>query len=319
MTWYRPRPRAYPWRSRSRGALPDPYAVLVSELMLQQTQAAQGGAGLRGLHAALPRRALTGGPRLGPTSFGHGGGWGIHGGPLGSTRRPHRPRARRRGSERSLPLRTLPGSASTRRPPSRAWRSGAGRRGRHERSAHLGAGGPRRRSPTRSPPRAYATPPGMAGPPGPRLGTKRSWILGARSAGPTPRCDECPCVPGARSPLGTRRRPSTRRQPGFEGRSGRSEARSGGAARPVAPHVRRPLGGDRRAGERRLSPCEACITTGWSSPRSARSRGASAAASRCPTELRGRGRGAPGAPVRRTARRRGRRRRTPCRDSGAAR
>ncbi|HTG48132.1 MAG TPA: A/G-specific adenine glycosylase [Actinomycetota bacterium] len=33
--WYRPRHRAYPWRR----ARPDPYAVLVSEVMLQQTQA----------------------------------------------------------------------------------------------------------------------------------------------------------------------------------------------------------------------------------------------------------------------------------------
>ena len=37
LDWYRPRPRDYPWRS----ARPDPYAVLVSEVMLQQTQAAR--------------------------------------------------------------------------------------------------------------------------------------------------------------------------------------------------------------------------------------------------------------------------------------
>lgn len=36
LAWYRPRRRAFPWR-RSR----DPYAILVSELMLQQTQAAR--------------------------------------------------------------------------------------------------------------------------------------------------------------------------------------------------------------------------------------------------------------------------------------
>jgi A/G-specific adenine glycosylase len=35
--WYRPRRRMYPWRS----ARPDPYRVLVSEVMLQQTQAAR--------------------------------------------------------------------------------------------------------------------------------------------------------------------------------------------------------------------------------------------------------------------------------------
>jgi A/G-specific adenine glycosylase len=37
LEWYRPRPHDYPWRT----ANPDPYAVLVSEVMLQQTQAAR--------------------------------------------------------------------------------------------------------------------------------------------------------------------------------------------------------------------------------------------------------------------------------------
>ena len=39
--WYRPRRRAYPWRApaRSGARFPDAYAVLVSECMLQQTQA----------------------------------------------------------------------------------------------------------------------------------------------------------------------------------------------------------------------------------------------------------------------------------------
>jgi A/G-specific adenine glycosylase len=37
LVWYRPRERAYPWRD----SRPDPYRVLVSEVMLQQTQAAR--------------------------------------------------------------------------------------------------------------------------------------------------------------------------------------------------------------------------------------------------------------------------------------
>ena len=37
LAWYGPRPHDYPWRSHR----PDPYAVLVSEVMLQQTQAAR--------------------------------------------------------------------------------------------------------------------------------------------------------------------------------------------------------------------------------------------------------------------------------------
>ena len=41
LRWYRPRRRAYPWRmpARAGARFPDPYAVLVSECMLQQTQA----------------------------------------------------------------------------------------------------------------------------------------------------------------------------------------------------------------------------------------------------------------------------------------
>lgn len=37
LSWYRPRPHDYPWRTSH----PDPYAVLVSEVMLQQTQASR--------------------------------------------------------------------------------------------------------------------------------------------------------------------------------------------------------------------------------------------------------------------------------------
>ncbi|HEY6568531.1 MAG TPA: A/G-specific adenine glycosylase, partial [Actinomycetota bacterium] len=37
LAWYRPRTRAYPWRRKR----PDPYSVLVSEFMLQQTQASR--------------------------------------------------------------------------------------------------------------------------------------------------------------------------------------------------------------------------------------------------------------------------------------
>ena len=37
LAWYRPRRTAYPWRTNP----PDPYRVLVSEVMLQQTQASR--------------------------------------------------------------------------------------------------------------------------------------------------------------------------------------------------------------------------------------------------------------------------------------
>jgi A/G-specific adenine glycosylase len=51
LAWFRPRERAYPWR-RSR---PDPYRVLVSEVMLQQTQAAR----VAPLYRAFLRRFPT--------------------------------------------------------------------------------------------------------------------------------------------------------------------------------------------------------------------------------------------------------------------
>jgi A/G-specific adenine glycosylase len=38
LAWYRPRETVYPWRTTGR---PDPYGVLVSEIMLQQTQASR--------------------------------------------------------------------------------------------------------------------------------------------------------------------------------------------------------------------------------------------------------------------------------------
>jgi A/G-specific adenine glycosylase len=57
--WYRPRRRTYPWR-RSR----DPYAILVSEVMLQQTQAARVEPAFERFLAAFPTvRALAAAPR----------------------------------------------------------------------------------------------------------------------------------------------------------------------------------------------------------------------------------------------------------------
>jgi A/G-specific adenine glycosylase len=49
LAWYRPRRRAYPWR-RTR----DPYRVLVSEVMLQQTQAARVAPAFERFLAAFP-------------------------------------------------------------------------------------------------------------------------------------------------------------------------------------------------------------------------------------------------------------------------
>jgi A/G-specific adenine glycosylase len=50
LTWYRPRRRLYPWRR----ARPDPYHVLVSEVMLQQTQASRVAPAFRSFIARFP-------------------------------------------------------------------------------------------------------------------------------------------------------------------------------------------------------------------------------------------------------------------------
>ena len=58
LAWYAPRRRAYPWRRR-----PGPYRVLVSEVMLQQTQAARVGPAFERFVAAFPTvRALADAP-----------------------------------------------------------------------------------------------------------------------------------------------------------------------------------------------------------------------------------------------------------------
>jgi A/G-specific adenine glycosylase len=57
--WYEPRRDAYPWRRR-----PDPYRVLVSEIMLQQTQAARVAPAFRSFLRRFPTvRALAGASR----------------------------------------------------------------------------------------------------------------------------------------------------------------------------------------------------------------------------------------------------------------
>src|SRR5436309_1877986 len=55
LAWYEPRRLAYPWRRR-----PDPYRVLVSEVMLQQTQAARVAPAFTGFMRRFPTvRALA--------------------------------------------------------------------------------------------------------------------------------------------------------------------------------------------------------------------------------------------------------------------
>src|SRR6266545_1613078 len=59
LRWYAPRRRAYPWRSTR-----DPYRILVSEVMLQQTQASRVVPVFRSFLARFPTVHSLGGARL---------------------------------------------------------------------------------------------------------------------------------------------------------------------------------------------------------------------------------------------------------------
>ena len=144
--------------------------------------------------------------------------------------------------------------------------------------------------------------------------------LGREVCRTTPRCDVCPLRPWCAFAVSGRvGRPSTRRQPRYEGSLRQVRGAVLAALRDRSP---RTFGGLSRATGAPVQRLAVAVRglhhDGVVVASVGALEGASAVASRCPTSA-GRGRGAPGAPVRRRARRRGRRRRTPCRGSGAAR
>jgi A/G-specific adenine glycosylase len=106
LAWYRPRPHDYPWRS----AHPDPYAVLVSEVMLQQTQAARVAPAYRSFLERFPDvRALSSASRAELLRA-----WGALGYPRRALALREAARAIVRDHEGRVPsdpgvLRTLPG------------------------------------------------------------------------------------------------------------------------------------------------------------------------------------------------------------------
>ena len=84
LAWYRPRRSAYPWRR----ARPDPYAVLVSEVMLQQTQAARVVPAFEAFMVTLPDGRPISRRRLAPRCCARGGGSGTRAAPWRSTAPP---------------------------------------------------------------------------------------------------------------------------------------------------------------------------------------------------------------------------------------
>ena len=227
---------------------PDPYTVLVSEIMLQQTQAASGRAGVRRVRAAIPGRALTGG-RVEGRRVARLGSPGVSAASRRSTAPPPRSSAstgaRCRATRRCCAR--CRGSASTRRQPSRAWVS-ARRCPRSTRTSGARARVDHGSEADEVSARARDAASAWLDRRRPRPSTRRSWISAARSAGRLRDATSALCAPGARSLSGTRRPavdPSAAEVRGLAPAGPRAVL---AALRPVAPHVRRPLARDRRAG-----------------------------------------------------------------------
>ena len=120
LDWYRPRARAYPWR---RGR-PNAYRTLVSELMLQQTQASRVEPAFRAFLRRFPTllRSLR---RAEPTSCVRGRDWATTGGRSTCTRRRRRLFEITAGACRPTSTRFGRCRASVRTPPRRSRRSPA--------------------------------------------------------------------------------------------------------------------------------------------------------------------------------------------------
>ena len=225
LSWYDAARRDLPWR-RTR----DPYAILVSEVMLQQTQVARVVPALRGVAAALARRRRAGRRAARRTCWRRGSGWATTAraaAPAGGLRRSSPARAgRRRGGLRSAARR-------------RAVHRGRGRLVRLRRGRRL------RRHERRARGRAAraGVAPGAAG----GRGTSRAadWnqatmelgatVCGARAA----RCDACPVAAVVRGRAGAVAVRSAPQGGSGTGRASAWRTRTAGPAAGSSPRWRR--------------------------------------------------------------------------------
>lgn len=215
LTWYEPRRHAYAWR-RSR----DPYAILVSEVMLQQTQASRVEPVFEAFLARFPTaEALATAPRADAVRAWEGLGYhrravALHGAAVAIVRE-HRGRVPRDVAA----LRALPGVGPYTASAIAAIAFGAPVAAIDTNVRRIVARSRLGAEPDEVPVATLATEAQTACDPDDPGGWNQALMdLGREVCRPTPRCDVCPLAHGcAFRASGRVGRPSSRRQPPFEG------------------------------------------------------------------------------------------------------
>jgi A/G-specific adenine glycosylase len=216
LEWYRRRPHDYPWRT----ANPDPYAVLVSEVMLQQTQAARVAPAYRAFLERFPDvGALSSAARAELLRA-----WGGLGYPRRALALREAARAIVRHHDGRVPsdpavLRTLPGVGPYTAAAVASIAFGVPVAAVDTNVRRVTARVVHGTDPGGITPRQLqADADAMVDPASPGEWSQALMDLGRFVCRPVPRCGECPLASGCRWNLeGGSPRPAARRQPTFEG------------------------------------------------------------------------------------------------------
>jgi A/G-specific adenine glycosylase len=224
LAWYRPRPHDYPWRTED----PDPYAVLVSEVMLQQTQAPRVAPIFRVFMARFPDvGTLSSAAR--PELLRAWAGLGYHRRAL-ALREAARAILRDHGGDvpRDIAsLRALPGVGSYTAAAVASIAFGVPVPAVDTNVRRITARVVHGAEPQEIPARLLQTEAGaMVDPASPGQWNQALMDLGRFVCRPLPRCAECPLTNGCRfAQEGGSPRPSARRQPPFEGSARQARGR----------------------------------------------------------------------------------------------
>jgi A/G-specific adenine glycosylase len=254
LEWYRPRPHDYPWRT----ADPDPYAILVSEVMLQQTQASRVSPIFRGFIARFPDvRTLSSAARAEILRA-----WAGLGYPRRALALREAARAIVRDHAGEVPrdvasLRELPGVGPYTAAAVASIAFGIPVAAVDTNVRRIAARVVHGSDPTEVPARVLqADADAMVDPAAPGQWNQAMMDLGRFVCRPTPRCGECPLAVGCRFALeGGSPRPSVRRQPAFDGSARQARGRvlaalrerGGASVRELAAQTGMPVGRTSRA------------------------------------------------------------------------
>ncbi len=224
LSWYRPRPHDYPWRTPH----PDPYAILVSEVMLQQTQVSRVAPIFRGFMDRFPDvRALSSAARA--ELLRAWAGLGYHRRVL-ALREAAATIVRDHGSDvpRDIELlRALPGVGPYTAAAVASIAFGVPVAAVDTNVRRITARVVHGVEPDEVPRvRLQTDAEAMVDPASPGEWNQALMDLGRFVCRPAPRCDECPLANGCRFVLrGARPRSSARRQPAFEGSARQARGR----------------------------------------------------------------------------------------------